>query len=149
MWTQAGTCVMRRQARADGAVDLLFYWTSNASGAVTVYLDAGDVPPGYLYALHTNPVDSPTDNYGVTFTDGQGVDLLRGVGANRDTTTSETAHIVDSSPSTSAALPMVDVASGPFTFAVASAGNAKSGLAILTVLPMANEYTYGIKAYIK
>lgn len=54
------------------------------------------LPPfsGRLIALVTNPgATAPTDNYDVTLVDGDGLDRLGGVGANRDTTTSERVAI--------------------------------------------------------
>lgn len=50
---------------------------------------------GRLLALHTNPgATAPTANYDITLVDGDGLDRLQGVGANRHTTNSEQAAIV-------------------------------------------------------
>lgn len=49
---------------------------------------------GFLIALITKPTGSPTDNYDITLTNALGVDVLQGVGANRDTANAEQANIV-------------------------------------------------------
>lgn len=55
------------------------------------------LPPieGRLLAIETNPGSTaPTDNYDIAITDGEGHDVLQGVGQNRDTTNTERAPIV-------------------------------------------------------
>ena len=55
---------------------------------------------GRLLALHTNPgATAPTDNYNITLIDGDGMDRLQGVGANRDTANSEQVPVVYTSTS--------------------------------------------------
>lgn len=50
---------------------------------------------GRLLTLSTNPGSTaPQDNYDVTLLNQHGTDVLQGVGANRDTTTTEQANIV-------------------------------------------------------
>lgn len=50
---------------------------------------------GYLLGLETNPgATAPTANYDITLPDGDGLDRLQGVGANRHTSTSEYASVV-------------------------------------------------------
>jgi hypothetical protein len=50
---------------------------------------------GRLLQIATNPgATAPQDNYDITITDGDGIDVLQGVGANRDTSNSEVAAIV-------------------------------------------------------
>ena len=66
-----------------------FAWTSDTGGAVS-----GTTWPfnGRIERLVTNPgAAAPTDNYDVTIEDEDGVDVLGGVGANRDTVNSEQA----------------------------------------------------------
>lgn len=47
---------------------------------------------GRLMELITNPgTTAPTDNYDITLVDGEGIDRLQGVGANRDTANTESA----------------------------------------------------------
>lgn len=60
------------------------------------------LPPieGFLLALETNPgATAPTDNWDVVLNDGEGVDRLLGVGANRDTANSEIAAVAFTSSS--------------------------------------------------
>ena len=71
----------------------------------TCTADAGDASypatalpaiDGFLLGLETNPDGgtAPTDLYDITLPDGDGVDRLQGVGANRATATSEYAAVV-------------------------------------------------------
>lgn len=138
MFVQSGTCIMRQQPRPDGGTDVIFYWTSTSGGAVTAYLGSDELPQGYLYSLSTDPIDGPTDDYDITLEDGQGVDILRAIGTNRDTTNSEVAYAVST---TAVSLPILEANRGPFMFKVASAGNAKSGTAILAFVT--REEVYG------
>lgn len=56
---------------------------------------------GRLLKLVTNPgATAPTDNYDLVLNDQNGADVLQGVGANRDTTNTETAVIVYSGTGT-------------------------------------------------
>ena len=104
---------------------LVVAWTSTAGGAVekTIGLPLG----GYVSRLTTIPSGSaaPTDNYDITWEDDQGVDFLQALGANRDTANTETAAIQLTN-----GLP-VPVYAPRTVFKVATAGNAKSGTAIL------------------
>ena len=55
---------------------------------------------GRIIALETNPgATAPTDNYDITLEDGDGHDVLEGVGANRDTATTEKANVIFSGTS--------------------------------------------------
>ena len=51
---------------------------------------------GKLLQMATNPNGdtAPQDNYDITIVDADGIDVLQGVGANRDTANSEVAAIV-------------------------------------------------------
>lgn len=50
---------------------------------------------GKLLALETNPgAVAPTDNYDITLEDSDGIDVLEGVGGNRDTANTEKVPIV-------------------------------------------------------
>lgn len=50
---------------------------------------------GRLLAVRTNPgTTGPTDNYDITLIDGDGVDRIQGVGANRSITSSQEAAVV-------------------------------------------------------
>ena len=55
---------------------------------------------GKLLAIETNPgATAPTDNYDIVLNDLDGHDVLEGVAANRDTSTTEKANIVFSGTS--------------------------------------------------
>lgn len=128
MYVLDGSCTMRTEQRPDGGTDLYMYWTATAGGAVTVYLSSDELPPGYLYSLTTKPIDTPSDNYDVTLEDGQGVDILRTIGIDRDTANSEVAYAIST---TAVSLPALEANRGPFTFKIANAGNGENGTAIL------------------
>lgn len=55
---------------------------------------------GRLLALQTNPGSTaPSNNYDITLIDGQGYDVLEGVGANRSSSNTQKAHIIFSGTS--------------------------------------------------
>lgn len=88
-------------------------WTSDASGnaSAAVHLD------GEVVRVVTKPTDGPTDDYDVTILGEDGLDIMAGALANRDTTNAE------------AVVPSARVAHyGYVTVTVANAGNAKSGV---------------------
>jgi len=95
-------------------------WTSDASGDVSG--TSTRTVSGRLARVVTNPDDSaaPTDNYDVTLLDADGVDVLAGAAADRDTANSEQI-LLD---------PPVAV-HGPLQPVVANAGNAKAGAIVL------------------
>lgn len=103
-------------------------WTSDGSGDAsgTVKL------VGTLVKASTNPTDAPTDNYDITLTDEDGVNVLAACQSglsNRHTTTSQEVYflVLDAagSPLAQSAHPVV---CGDITVAVAAAGAAKSGV---------------------
>ena len=50
---------------------------------------------GLIRALATNPgATAPQSNYDITLPDGDGIDILQGVGANRHTTNSERVSVI-------------------------------------------------------
>lgn len=65
---------------------------------------------GRLAELTTDPgATAPTDNYGITLIDADGVDRLQGVGANRDTANTETAPVVYSGSTIHPPVSLADV----------------------------------------
>lgn len=74
---------------------VVFVVTADAADA-TIPATAIAVPiEGRLVQLITDPgATAPTDNYDITLLDGNGLDVLQGVGANRDTANTEAAPIV-------------------------------------------------------
>lgn len=84
---------------------------------------------GRLIALETNPgTTAPTDDYDIAITDAEGLDVLRGVGANRDTANTEVAAIVFSSTSVH---PVVDDTD---TLTLAITNNSVNSATIVIVL---------------
>lgn len=98
-----------------------FAWTSDgtgaASGSTTFPYD------GKVELLTTVPTDGPTDNYDITVTDSDGVDVLAGAGANRDTSATEQV----------AGASLGAVAGSVLTINVSNAGASKSGVAYLYI----------------
>jgi hypothetical protein len=91
----AGTVTVTTLNGSGDAIIVQFSWIANAAGAATVPATSSSTkwPTAYsgcIYAMETNPGSTaPTDNYDITLTDSDGVDLLGGQGANRDTANSE------------------------------------------------------------
>lgn len=107
-------------------------WTSDGSGDA-----AGTTRKivGTLIKAVTDPTDSPTDNYDITITDEEGVDVLaacQSTLANRDTTNSEQVYfLVLDAAGTPLAQSIHPVVCDKLTVTIANAGNAKSGQLIL------------------
>jgi hypothetical protein len=100
-------------------------WTSGtgdyagaASGTTTAAFD------GQILALVTDPDgdDAPSDNYDITLTDADGIDVLWGAGADRDTANTE--YVTSG---------LGYVANSKLTFTIASAGDAKEGVAYIYI----------------
>lgn len=100
-------------------------WTCSSGGAVQE-LPAFGIN-GRICTLITNPLDGPTDNYTVQILDEFGIDVLQGLGANRDTSNNEAVNIVYSSTDVHPAV------CGPCTLKIASAGTSKSGTVTLFI----------------
>ncbi len=96
-------------------------WTSDAAGAVNNSAKTFGLN-GIVEALITDPdgTAAPTDNYDVVIKNEYGIDILQGIGADRDTSNSEYANIVIGTY-------FKPVVCGPCTLEITNAGNAKSG----------------------
>lgn len=93
-------------------------WVSTAGGAADG--QTASAFDGKIERLVTVPAaagSAPTDDYDITVTDADGVDVLLGAGANRDTANAEQV----------AAASLGIVAGDRLTLNVTNAGNAKSG----------------------
>lgn len=100
---------------------ITFAWTSDASGDVngTATTHAYD---GRLIAVTTDPgATAPTDNYDLELRDADGVDVLLGQGANRDTANTE--YLLEAT--------LGAVASSKLTLVITSAGSAKQGTVVV------------------
>lgn len=70
-------------------------WTADASAATVPATTISNVD-GYVYTVITNPGSTaPTDNYDITLTDSDGVDVMGGATLNRDTANSEQVFSLD------------------------------------------------------
>lgn len=68
-------------------------WVDDTSGTTaTITASSMGIEGWYLYSCETNPGSTaPTDNYDITISDSDGVDVMFGALANRDTSNSEIA----------------------------------------------------------
>ncbi len=98
-------------------------WTSTAGGVADKATT--ETYTGHVFLCVTDPDDSaaPTDLYDITITDGDGVDVLNGDGADRATATTEQF------------VAFGFVFNSTLTLNVTNAGNAKSGVVTLYVGP--------------
>lgn len=102
-------------------------WVSDSAGAVT-----GDLPNinGEILRVVYNPgATAPTDDYDVVLNDADGVDLLNGTGANRDTANTESTITTEADGVTTQAMTTMGTAS----LAITNAGDTKGGELILIV----------------
>jgi len=100
-------------------------WTADGSGNVTQ--DTSEPIEGVILRVVFNPVTGPTDNYDVVLSDEDGIDVLQGLGANRDTANSEQVIPVDAT----SGLPIA--VSGILSLGITNAGASKLGQIILYV----------------
>lgn len=121
--------------RVRGIRKVIATWTSDdTTGAVS---GSPIKLVGTLVKAVTNPGSAaPTDNYDITLTDEDGVDVLAACQvtlANRDTTSSEQAYflVLDAAAGTALAQSVHPVVCGEITIAVTNAGNSKNGVIAL------------------
>jgi hypothetical protein len=90
-----GTVTVKRGTTPNGMETVLFTWIANSGGTVPATSTLGNWPSynaGCISKVNTNPGSTaPTDNYDITLTDSDGIDLMGGELANRDTANSEVA----------------------------------------------------------
>lgn len=91
--------------------------SGDATGTTTYAYD------GKILLLTTDPVDGPTDNWDLVVTDADGVDVLAGAGADRDTTNTE--QVISTS--------LGAVAGSKLTFTGAAMGATKSAIVYLYI----------------
>ena len=103
--------------KSDKIKTILFTWTSATDQSVSQTF----LWDGALVRMATNPgATAPTDNYDITLVDADGIDLLAGEGANRDTSTSEQVFPTNT-----------PFHNGTVTFTIATAGAEKTGTCTL------------------
>ena len=118
---------------------ILIDWTSDdTTGAVS---GTTRKISGQLLKVITDPgAAAPTANYDITITDGEGVDVLSGLGgtggsppslANRHTSNTEVVHLVSENAATDFAAGTQPFVCDVLTVAVTNAGNSKNGQIII------------------
>lgn len=128
-----------RTANQCGIRRILVDWLSDDSDGTCTGTTGKIV--GTLIKGVTDPGSAaPTDNYDVTITDEEGVDVLaacQSTLANRDTTNSEQAYfLVLDAAGTPLAQSVHPVVCDKLTISIANAGNAKTGQLILYYKPL-------------
>lgn len=111
----------------DAMKSINFEWTSTSGGAFTATIDGAY---GWIERVTFAPVSSasPTNNYDVTLSDVDGIDVFGGLGANQSATTAATvlpliSAVIDSSTHTT----KYALDGQQMTLSVTNAGNAKKG----------------------
>jgi len=113
--------------RPAGMQRVVWTWTSDASGNVSG-TDTGRIT-GEILRVVTNPgATAPTDNYDVVITDADGVDVLGGTGADRDTTSSEQFVPVIQTVVGSNTYGSTVFVDSVLSLSITNAGNAKQGV---------------------
>lgn len=120
-----------------GIRKLIVDWQSDAAGAST---GTSRKVVGRLIKAVTDPGSAaPTDNYDITITDEEGVDVLaacQSTLANRDTTNSEQVYfLVLDTAATPLAQSVHPVVCDKLTVTIAAAGDTKTGQIILYYRP--------------
>lgn len=118
---EACTCYENKAGRKIHRIK--WSWTSSSDGNVSAATVMGRVTAlkytGKIYDFVTDPsATSPSDNYDITIKDDDGVDVIRGQGANRDASVTE--YAVDRSA-------LGVVVDSTLTLTVANAGDSKKG----------------------
>lgn len=116
--------------RGHGLRKVIATWTSDASGDC---VGTTEKLVGTLVKASTNPsATAPTDNYDITLTDNDGVNILSACDddlADRDTTNSEEVYfLVKDHAVTPLAQSIHPVVCSEITVTIAAAGNSKSGV---------------------
>jgi hypothetical protein len=106
-------------------------WTSHTDG--TVALPTPTINGTILRVTFNPGATAPTDNYDVTLTDEDGIDVLGGQGANRDTANSESVcpGLAFTDGTTTSVVPIA--VAGTLTLNVSNAGDSKQGTVVLYV----------------
>lgn len=123
----AGSSVTITRKRLGDIIKLKFAWVSDdaagtASGTTT--FEVTGLPMRFT-TVPSGGGTAPTDNYDITIKDEDGVDILNGQGADRDTANTENKRDSDG---------LMICAATALTFAVANAGNSKQGTAYLYLI---------------
>jgi len=88
----AGTVTQTSTNVSKDVTQLTYTWTADASDGSVPATSSEQSYDGYVVLVVTDPGSTaPTDNYDITLTDGDGVDIMGGTLANRDTANTEQA----------------------------------------------------------
>jgi len=119
----AGTVTLSEKGRRDGLLCYSIDWLSDASGVVsgTISQIEGTIER-IVYLPNTESGTQPDDNYDVTLADENGLDVLRGTGANLD---EANASQVVTTGGDASVLPYATC--GLLTLAIAGAGATNTG----------------------
>lgn len=121
------SCTKTETGGSEGISKIVFDWLSDdATGAVSGITNKGY--SGFLVRAAFDPdaaATQPTDQYDVTVTDEDGLDVLNGLGANL----SNAANVQKAQSDG-----LLPVARSQLTLNVTNAGNAKGGLVYLWIL---------------
>ena len=119
----AGTVVISEKTQVPTVKLIKLEWTSDASGDADATTTTAIDGECLLFGTDPSGASAPTDNYDITITDEDGLDVLVGAGADRDTANIE--YVQGSS---------LGVCAGTkLTITVSNAGSSKSGVAYLFV----------------
>lgn len=120
----AMSVTITEQEQRQGIQRVKFAWVSAADG--TASGTTASKFNGLVYECVTDPsATAPTDNYDITITDDDGIDVLHGLGANRDTATTEYLEASDG---------LGIVHNSTLALAIANAGDSKEGVVWLTLM---------------
>jgi hypothetical protein len=132
----AGSSVVYTRRKLGLAVEHKFVWvpdtTTSAVTAATTGNGTGEVV-GKIMRFTTKPASgaaAPTDNYDVTIVDENGVDVLAGLGADRDTANTESKDDDDG---------LLFVFANSLDLTVSAAGTTGGGTVLLYVLDMSDD----------
>jgi hypothetical protein len=106
-------------------------WVAHTDGSGTLTTGAIN---GTILRVTTNPAaNAPTDNYDITLTDADGVDVLAGQGTDLDTANSASfcPGVAFTDGTTTSVVPIV--VSGPLTLNLSNAGDSNEGSLVLYV----------------
>lgn len=104
-----------------GLTMVKFAWTSHVSAGTATGTSTRRYT-GEVVGLATDPGVQPTDNYDITITDEDSLDVLAGQGANRHETTTQYVTAKEN---------LGIVVHSKLTLNVSAAGNSKAGIAYL------------------
>lgn len=125
----SGTIAITRAREDIGSLNrkkIIASWTSDASAGTVSQVIAECV--GAIERVVTDPgTAAPTDNYDITLLDENGIDVLMGLGMNRDTANTEQIcpGITCTDGTNNAVIPIA--VHGDLTLTIANAGNSKNG----------------------